>query len=385
MKMKNLIIILIAMTGISFLVSCEKAEKDPKLDINQTVLPGITTPADGASFILIKEEADNQLATFEWTPTQYNLTDLEATKYVLQMDQAGNNFANPYDLVTTTSTSYAMTVGQMNNILLGVLNLTPEEVHSMEFRVHSFVNQITTYSDVYSSVVTIGLTPYDMQVYIKPIYLIGSGTTIGWDNTLALPMEHIGSGRFARVETITTGTGQYIKFLSMLAQWAPQWGTDAAGTSASGNLVYRPDEVTPDPPGIPFLSGDNGDYYIMADTATLVYETFKTSGNLFLVGDATTAGWDAGAALAFTETAPHLFSLTTTLYTGGAMKFLEVQGAWAPQWGTNDKGTAKKGLLVYRPNESVPDPPSIPGPSTSGQCTIWVDMNTMQYIIEAAK
>lgn len=381
--MKNLIIIFIVLLGIGFLASCEKEIKDPILEIDQTVLPGITSPANSATYVLIKEEAANPLANFEWTPTQYNLDNLETTKYVLQMDLAGNNFADPSDLASTEGTSFGITVGTMNNLLLSVFELSADEAHTLELRVRSFINQVTDYSEVYSEVVTINITPYDDQVYVKPIYLLGSGTTIGWDNMLALPMEHIGSGKFARVETITTGTDRFIKFISMLGLWAPQWGTDASGTTEGGPLVYRPDETTADPAAIPFLTAEAGDYYIMADTLNLVYETFKTSGQLFLVGDATQAGWDAGAAIAFTQGSPHIFTLTTSLNATGAMKFLEVQGAWAPQWGTNDKGNNKKGLLVYRPTESQPDPPSIPAPSAAGQYTITVDLTTMQYTIVA--
>lgn len=381
--MKKLIIIILAAIGISYLVSCEKEVKDPKLDISQTVLPGISTPSDGAAFVLVKEEAGNIMSSFEWSRTEYNLANLENTKYILQMDLAGNSFADPYDLVSTQGTSFSITVGSMNNILLGVLELSGGEVYSLQFRVRSFINQVTDYSDVYSSAVTISVTPYEEIVYVKPVYLLGSGTTVGWDNTKALPMEHMGSGRFGRVETVTTGADQYIKFISMLGFWAPQWGTDATGTSAAGPLVYRPDEQTTDPPAIPFLEGESGDYYIIADTLGLTYETYLTSGNLFLVGDATPAGWDAGAAIAFTEGPDHVFTITTNLNASGGMKFLEVQGAWAPQWGTNDKGNAKKGLLVYRPTESVPDPPSIPAPSTAGSYKITVDLTTMQYTIEA--
>lgn len=379
--MKNLINIFLAIIGISFLTSCEKELKDPKLDINQTVLPVITSPADGAAFILIKDEAGNPMTNFEWSPTQYNLTNLEVTKYILQMDLSGNNFAKPYDLVSTEGNSFGMTVGAMNTLLLNK-EVLPDEVQGIELRVRSFVNDISNYSEVFSGVVSINITPYSDQVYIKPIYLIGGATTIGWDNTKALPMEHIGGGKFARVEALAQTGDNWFKFLSMLGAWAPQWGTDATGTLESGPLVYRPDEQTADPPSIPF-SGDAGNYYIMADTANLTYETFLTSGELYLVGDATTAGWDAAAAIAFTESSPHIFTITTTLNATGAMKFLEVQGAWAPQWGTNDQGNNKQGLLVYRPTESVPDPPSIPAPSTAGSYLITVDMTTMKYTVEA--
>jgi starch-binding outer membrane protein SusE/F len=382
MKMKNLIIIFLAIIGFSFLTSCEKELKDPKLDINQTVLPVITLPADGSAYILVKAEADSVMTTFEWSTSQYNLTDIEVTKYALQMDLSGNNFADPYILTSTEGTSFSMTVGSMNNILL-TKELSPDEVQGVELRVRSFINDASPYSSAYSDVITINVTPYSDEVIIKPIYLIGSATTIAWDNTLALPMEHLGDGKFARVETLTTGTDKYIKFLSRLGAWAPQWGTDAAGTSASGILVLRPDEITPDPPGIPFLTGTSGDYYIMADTLGLTYETYLTSGELYLVGDATPAGWDAGAALALTQSSPHIYTITTTLNATGGFKFLEVQGQWAPMYGTNDKGTSKLGVLVYRPNETVADPTSIPAPSTAGQYLITVDLTTMKYSVEA--
>jgi hypothetical protein len=383
--MKNLKIILIALIGISFMISCEKVEKDPVLDMTKTVPPSMISPAEGASFVLVKEDAANLMTTFEWTATQYNLTDLETTTYIFQMDLQGNNFADPMELVSTKGTTFNMNVGTMNGLMLSNLELNPDEPYNFEARVRSFVNQASHYSDVYSPVVTFSVTAYEDVVFVKPIYLIGSATTIQWDNAAALPMQHMGSGKFGRVEALTTGADKYIKFLSKLSQWAPQWGTDAAGTSASGNLVYRPDELTTDPPGIPFLTGDPGNYYIMADTVNLLYETYLTSGNLFLVGDATPAGWDAGAAIAFTESSPHIFTLTTSLNAGGGMKFLEVQGAWAPQWGTDDKGTNKKGFVSYRPTEAAPDPPSIPGPTAAGQYTITVDLTTMQYTVEETK
>ena len=378
--MKNLIIILIAIFGISLFVSCEKDQKDPKLDIGQTVLPSITSPSNGSAFILLKDEAANTLVTFEWTPTKYNLTDLETTKYILQMDLAGSNFSDPYDLVSTSETSYSMTVGQMNGILLSVLELTPEEVHSFDVRVKSFVNSTTTYSNVYSSTTSIDITPYDETIYIKPIYVLGDASPAGWDNTLATPIQHIGSGKFAGVITLNA-TGDWIKFISVLGAWAPQWGTIDGADPEGDVLVYRPDEQTTDPTSIPSQKVA-GDYYIMADTANLLYEIHLTSGQLFLVGDATPAGWDAGAAIAFTQSEPHIFTLTTNLNAGGGMKFLEVQGAWAPQYGTNEKGNARKGVLIYRATESVPDPPSIPGPNSAGSYKITVDLMNMEYTIE---
>ena len=381
--MKNLIFLLLIVLGAGFFTGCEKEKQDPRLDAGQTVRPAITSPADNASFVLVQEDAGNLMTNFEWSPTQYNLNNLERTKYLLQVDLEGNNFADPHDMVSTEGTSFGMTVGEMNNLMIVVLELNEGESQGLELRVRSFVNEITKYSEVFSDVVKIFVTPYGGQIAIKPIYLLGSATTVGWSADNALPMAHIGGGKFARVETLTTGADQYLKFISIPGLWAPQWGTDENGTSESGTLVYRPDEQTTDPPGIPFLTGESGNYYIMADTANLEYETYLTTGELYLVGDASPAGWDNTAAIAFTESSPHVFTLVTTLNATGGMKFLEKVGAWAPQWGTDASGTGSKGLLSYRPSESVPDPPQVPAPSTAGSYKITVDMTTMEYKIEA--
>ena len=110
-----------------------------------------------------------------------------------------------------------------------------------------------------------------------------------------------------------------------------------------------------------------------------------TSGELYLVGDATPAGWDNAAGIPFEQDAEELtkFTLVTSLNAEGGMKFLEVSGEWAPQWGTNDEGTAQSGTLVYRPTENVEDPPNIPAPGTAGEYLIEVNLQTMSYTITA--
>ncbi|MDZ7741378.1 MAG: hypothetical protein U5Q03_06435 [Bacteroidota bacterium] len=98
---------------------------------------------------------------------------------------------------------------------------------------------------------TYTITPYDDVVQDKYIYLLGSGTTIGWDNAAALQMTPLGDGTYAIVEHLTPASDAYIKFISVLGNWAPQWGTDATGTWDAGPLVYRPTEEEPDPAAIP--------------------------------------------------------------------------------------------------------------------------------------
>ncbi|MCB2218871.1 MAG: SusF/SusE family outer membrane protein [Bacteroidetes bacterium] len=376
--MKKIIFFLIAIIGLGFMFSCEKVTKDPVLDMSQANPPAITNPANGASFVFTEDMAE-EMFMVSWEPVVYNLDNLALTNYSIMAYPADSAASTAKEWQSTTESSVSVTIGSMNNFLLG-LGVASGNPADVKFYIRSYINSGTDETDLMSDMITLNFTTYQTVVVQKNIYLLGEATPVGWDNTLALPMANIGGGKFARVETLDPGVGSFFKFISVLGFWAPQWGTDETGTGEAGPLVYRPDEATPDPAAIP-VPEEAGAYYIMADTVNLTYETFKTSGELFLVGNATTAGWDNTLGLPFTEVEPHIFEITTDLIEGG-MKFLEVLGAWAPQWGTDDTATGESGPLIYRPSESVPDPAEVPSPG-SGTFTITVDLTTLTYTIQA--
>jgi hypothetical protein len=377
--MKNIAILLLVIFGIGLVSSCEKEPKEPVLNMNQTNAASISSPANGSTIVFTEANQDSTLE-FTWAPAQYNLSDLETTKYLLQMAKSGTNFETPSELTSTTETSYSTTYGAINAKLL-VEGETPGTPVNYDFRVVSFINNTTEFTNAYSAASVVEMVPFEKVLSIAPIYLLGSATTIGWDNAAALEMTYLDEGKFAIVETLSGGA-EFIKFISDLGAWAPQWGTDDTGTSEMGPLVYRPSEDIDDPVAIP-CPEEAGDYYILADTANLTYEVSKTSATLFLVGDASDAGWDNANGIPFTKESPGIFTLTTNLKAEGGLKFLEVSGAWAPQWGTDDTGTAESGPLVYRPDEGTPDPPNIAAPSSAGSYLITLNLITKTYTIKA--
>lgn len=385
LDMKKLTLIFIAVLGLGLMFSCEKKEATPVYDPSQSTASTISEPAADAQFVLTEETADSIMTTFKWTAATFNLDDLEAASYSIQIDMPDSNFVNAKELASTTETMYAITVSAMNKALIN-LGYEAGVASAVEVRVLSFLPSNRNVSEKASPVIQLTVTPFETIIETKVIYLLGSGTTVGWSNTDALPLTDLGEAKYAIVEHLTPGADQFIKFISNLGQWAPQWGTDATGTPEAGPLVYRPDETVPDPVAIP-VGAEEGNYYIVADTINLTYETILTSGELFLVGDATIAGWDNANGVPFIQDAanPTLFTLTTNLTAGDGMgmKLLEVSGAWAPQWGTNEDGTGETGRLVYRPTESVPDPPLIPAPAQSGSYLIEVNLQTLTYTITA--
>lgn len=371
-NMKNRILFLAGILLFTSLMACKKNDKEPVLILNSP--PAFTNPTSGANLVLTQADENNPI-NFTWTAADFNLKNLSNTTYKLQMDVAGNNFAAPQILTTTTNLSYETTVKRLNNSLLGK-GLLPGEAGVIELRLIFDIDG--AFIDT-TNVISVNVVPYTDQVIVKPIYLLGSGTVAGWDNNAALEMSYI-DGKFEIVTTLTPGSDKYIKFISQLGKWAPQWGTDGTGTWASGNLSYRPDEATPDPPAIPapdFAS----QFKIIADTANLTYQVFEY-GDIWLLGGATTVGWDNTKALPMTKVAEGKYTITTTLDPAGQFwKIIDERGAWAPQWGTASGAVPESGVLVYRPDETVADPPAIPAPAAAGTYKIDVDIILLTYTV----
>ena len=375
--MKRIFLILTIITGLGLAFSCTKDTKDPVLDMSLATKPAFTAPVDASSFVLTKAGSENVMADFTWTPTVYNLANLSNIKYILQMDVVDNSFSNPLTLVSSESTNFSINVGTINQKLVGQ-DLATDVAHNIYFRVVSFVNNKEGYENLNSDVLTLSITHYSDVVIVKTLYLLGDATTAQWDNNIALPFTYVSGSTFSIVTTLEAG--KFMKVISRLGSWAPQWGTDATGTSSGGILVYRPDEATADPAGIP--SPDvSGEYKITVDTAALTYTIGTPNPELFMLGDGSPAGWDNSLALPMNGTGGN-YTLTLDLAGGGFLKFITTLGQWAPMYGTDETGTSAGGPLVYRPDEATTDPPSIPAPTEPGTYTINVNTVDLTYTIE---
>jgi len=390
--MKKTLFFIIALAGLMVFNSCKKDGYEPVLDLTNSGMPVISSPADNSAFVLSSDDAEKPFTTFSWSASSFdvnagrnwdlfNAHTLGAINYVLQMSTEADNFAHPITLSSGESTSLTITTAALNAKLVGLMALETGVAHNLVLRVVANVVSSTTYEDMISQTLHLTITPYADVIIVKPIYMLGDATDAGWNNANALEMSHIGGGKFAIVANLA-GAGKYVKFISVLGQWAPQWGTDATGTSEAGPLSYRPTESVPDPSAIPAPEAV-GEYRVVADTLALTYTITKASETLYLLGDGTTPGWDNTAALPMTKLAPGIFEITTTLGGGGKyFKFIETLGQWAPQYGTDAVGTGDGGNLVFRPTESVPDPAAIPCPAGEGTYTIRVNLATMTYTVK---
>ena len=371
--MKKIVFIFSLLIGTGLFFACEKEKAI--LDMEKATGSQILVPASNATITLTMAN-QNVPVVFRWGAAQFG-ENLANPRYILQMARPGTNFASPVDLVNTTDTTFSITQRLLNERLLG-MGVVAGTAAQMQLRVVSFLTLASDATVIHSSPVTVTFGTYIAEV--KPIFMLGGGTTAGWTAGNAIQMSHITGGQFAVVDRLTP-TQWAIKFISHRGNWQPQWGAGAGSTATSGTLVLQRTGADPEPP--PIDTRDlpaEGDYRVVADTAALTYTITRVTEELFLLGGATTAGWVNTAALPFTRVSPGIFRITTPLTASGEIKFIETLGQWQPQWGTNATGTPTGGPLFRNP-PGPGDPAGIPTPAVAGTYTIEVNLHTMRYRI----
>jgi hypothetical protein len=172
LNMKKLALIFIAVIGIGLMFSCEKKEATPVYDQGQNAPATINEPAAESQYILTEETADSIMVTFKWTAASFNLDNLEAASYSIQVDLPDSNFVNAQELASTTETMYAITVGAMNNVLIK-LGLEADVASDVEIRILSFLPSNRDISETTSHVIRITVTPYETIVGYSMLYVPG--------------------------------------------------------------------------------------------------------------------------------------------------------------------------------------------------------------------
>ena len=362
----SMIALLLAFTA------CEDETFDPVIKYGDgPVLSSSTAP--GETYLLTEDEADDLLFSFSWTEADFGFP--AAILYALEIDEVGNGFADATDLVSSSSLEYEITVGELNSMLTSLEFPTGVE-NQLEVRVKASVSDYA--EPLYSE--SFGFNVITYSVKLPPLYLLGDASDAGWDNNTTLEAPYMSSGKYGIAAHLQAD--KYYKFIKTQGQWAPMWGTDDAGTTTGGNLVYRPTEDDTDPPAIPSPSVE-GDYRIDVDITELTYSVYPIPDVIYLVGGATTVGWDPANGIAFTKDGIGKYSLVTDLSTGnGGMKVMaNNSGAWAPQWGSDGSGTSLFGKISYRAGDADPDPAEIPEPSSAGTYKIEIDFSEYTYKI----
>lgn len=204
------------------------------------------------------------------------------------------------------------------------------------------------------------------QSYPEKVYLTGSATPVGW-STSALPMFNNGDGTYEYVGMLYNGEyGNEFKMLGA-ADWLPSYGPVVANTAiAAGesyDLEFRENEGMGDNK---FKVPTNGRYHLTLNLVeNKLYVAAAAEGEadkngvvqaldlIYIVGNGTGAGWEAGNAFATTKVSDGVFTITTTIYGHNSeeqfneFKFLTTKSFDMPHVGPAADGEEFTGAGTY--------------------------------------
>lgn len=321
--MKKLKLLLFSVLGIFVIASCDESNTGPVLDSNPGT-PSITSPESGQSYTLNEENAEDTLLTMEWTAPDYGFA--AAPEYIVEMGAAGQDFADATEIATVNTTSYSVTVGIMNGILLSA-DIPTGQQSDLELRVSASISD--SLEEQVSDPITLGFTPYSTcnfcpEVYVPGNYQPGSGYGAEWEPADAPPLATVDGSDQYEGYVYMAGAAEF-KFTAERNWNDGDWGDDGADASL-------------DPGGANIAIAEGGYYKIDVDLNGLSYTVTDTEWGL--VGDAT-GSWDDDQDMTY-DPDEKVWGITTDL-VAGEVKF-RANDAWDIEYGDNEgDGTLEPG------------------------------------------
>jgi len=220
-------------------------------------------------------------------------------------------------------------------------------------------------------------------VDLNQLYLVGSALK-GYDHENFIGMEKVSDGVFVWSGEIKAGD---FKFQNKSNSWDENINPEDDVTFSVGNeydLRYKSEDKK-------FAAPEVGDYAMLVNLNEMKIKidfSYPDKSELYIIGNATAAGWDNANPIAMTEASEGVFSWTGILSPDGGneFKFLNEVGNWSKT--INPLATADVEFeesieydLIYRPFEQSPDDHKFLV-ATAGTYTVDVDLNTMKITID---
>ena len=200
------------------------------------------------------------------------------------MDIADSSFNNMKEIGSTTETSFSITVAEMNSKLLS-LGLEANVARDIEFKVYAYINNETTYSDLFSTVFIFNATPYEASSGDYPKLWV-PGDYQGWSPADAPNIYSFNNdGIFTGYIYFPEGGTYEFKFTS-----DPDWEHTNYGFETEGTLSTDPGAGNLSVPG-------PGGYEVIVDINNLTWS--YTAENWGVIGEFTSWAedidmeWDA--------------------------------------------------------------------------------------------
>ncbi|MDB4443227.1 MAG: SusE domain-containing protein [Saprospiraceae bacterium] len=279
---------------VLFFIACNEKDQDPI--INLGAVPVIINPASGTLFTLDETMADELLPGAAWTNADFGYQ--AGITYSLQIDAAGNDFAEAITLGVTSELSLEeLTQGKLNNILLAK-GLPFGFENELEIRVCAKVSDLV--DELCSDAVSIKVNPYQAEVVYPKLTVPGDyQLPNAWD-----PSDENYSVYSRRSDEVYEGyiyfgidsaVYKYAQGLSWAVNWGDydpiDWALDFADV---GNDIP--------------ISDGYGMYFLTCDLNMLTHAQMKTDWGV--LGSATSGGATTDVDFVWDETK---LALTATL------------------------------------------------------------------------
>lgn len=171
---KNLNILTFFLALAVVFTGCKKDDKEPVLVTTATVVPAwVSAPAPDTHFVLVEDSADAVLTTLQWTEVVYNLNNLPAPLYTVQMFMAtgiedGSTWGDPIEILTQSEKTKSFTHAELNTAILNEIgsDFPTDTIITAGFQIKANVNanDVSKVIDALSEITSFTVTPYSAEV-----------------------------------------------------------------------------------------------------------------------------------------------------------------------------------------------------------------------------
>lgn len=320
---------------------------------------------------------DNPAFTITWND---DITG--ATSYVVQLSQT-LDFANPVVLGNSTQKQFTINVEDLNQVL-NSQGITAYSNTTVLIRIvgnGQNSNAVAFNINAYPTGKPVILTPpTNTSVVLSSSTPDATALTVTWkDDSIS---------EFTTVDVLYTvqlalGTDTNFANPRLLSTTS---GLSSAITHKVINQAALTIGVTPQTPTQmkvrvkAVMESTSGELIRYSDPITITLTAYSNFPELYLVGDATAAGWDTNNHNhpMFRDPYQSGHYVYRGYFNAGMVKMVEVKGQWQPQWG---KG-ASNGVLAGNPGTQTWDPGTIDVPS-AGYYTFDVNLSNLTYSLQA--
>lgn len=312
-------ILSLALFAALLIGACTEKDKEPILTPGNP--PLIVSPAGGTTFTLTESTAADIFKVFEWTAADFGFE--AGVSYTLELDKAGNNFADAVTVGSVNKLSLGTITNEKINTILLTKDLPGDEFSNVEFRVVARLSSDPSLPVLTSPAITLQIRPYVVNIVYPQLQVPGSYQTPGaWDptnnSTVIFSARSDDKYEGYIYFGIADAKFKYTKGLS----WDTNWGdTGADGTLEAG--------------GTDIALTASGVYKLNVDLNALTHSYTRTDWGL--IGSATPNGWDSDQNMIY-DPGTNKWGITLDLVAGD-IKF-RANDAWDLNLG--DTGANKK-------------------------------------------